>query len=677
MAGRLPAGRIPNPINTVYIPTIDSCAQQDSVTWTPPSCECPGCQHDNIDIKAHDSFLGSFSAPLPGLAYSSAYNYPVRKTMVQRYLSSLPEETDDLTETSETMPTDLSSVPLGSIPDMSYLCYSESIMDSDGGMTEIYPSTPFTPFSPVDLNRPLTEAALSNFGFSDTSLSCASFSSRASTPALSRSLSRSSYRAPRKTRSRAPSSCLEELESGSDCHTAPSFMTTSVSPVKRAKSLPVGQKKSQRMPKRSKSQKSGQDAEPGHGNLASVEKIAFILPPKGMSSAAEHKATEVWSSDDESVLSDTELSATDIIPEGVPGLKECINILFNAFEEWRRTRGTKRTYTAANQPASDKPSTGTSQQGSSQDSTPQSNDKLEGLGDKSRNAQINVSKKRKCLSRPNRTFACPFWKKDARKHRGCGKLTLRRVKDVKQHLNRSRAHKPHYCPCCYETFPTRESLDNHSRARSCPLRSPRSVEGLTEQQSSALQRRVDRRLSDEEQWYCMWDIIFPNSPRPLTPYIDSDLSEDLAEFREFTLSGTAAEIFLDYLATHGYQFTAPSTGRQRTGQIISGGLDMVYNQWLSSSSLSQGSVLRNQPMISPPDSNSTGASPEVTRHATSETDLAQSQDPARREEHGMVESIMPQLVRDLDPLSPVMTVDDFGDFEGIAGFVDLGGFDQH
>ncbi|KAJ2902700.1 hypothetical protein MKZ38_000210 [Zalerion maritima] len=648
---------------------VDAFNQACPIPLTPPSDQST-MHSDNLAKKSREVTCYWPSSMLIDSAYSSPSAafmdpVPVKKSMVQRYLESLPEEVDDAAETPQMGPIQIQSPPTEMMLDMPYRDF-HSIFEPEVVMTDPFISRPYTPYTPTGTPKPLTEAALSNFGICDLSLSSAS---RASTPGLSRSLSRSSYRIPRQRSSKARKSIQDDMES-SDCATPTSFVSNStlgcsrVSSVRKPPPSPAKETKTRIRLGRSRTKKTCTELGPT---------LQHPIPTRG-GHVDTSSGTDLGSSEEDSCFSETELSAFEY-KDDAPGVKEFIKSLLEAFDGWQRQRGgTKRSYGQANGPgdSSGLPS-GLSSNLSQQEffNGQQSQDQGGADANDEDGAETQqASKKRKALSRPNRTFACPFWKKDARKHRACGKLTLTRVKDVKQHLNRSRAHKPHYCSCCYETFPTREALDEHSRARSCPLRSPRLVEGLTEQQSRLLQRRVDRRLSDEEQWYCMWDIIFPGIPRPLSPYVDHDLSEDLAEFREFTASDEAAGIFQEYLASHGYQFTAPRAGRERTNAIISGGFDIVYNRWLEvgreqdGEGEAMGRTLSNNPLISPPESNSSQGSPEATRRMV--TDMMEPEAEAEGGAEGQAEapsgSIITGLFGGIPPMSPLhVPGDGFGD----------------
>ena len=133
-------------------------------------------------------------------------------------------------------------------------------------------------------------------------------------------------------------------------------------------------------------------------------------------------------------------------------------------------------------------------------------------------------------------FACPFYLHD--RHEWCNCLrnyTLNRIVDVRLHLLRVHLLAPQ-CPLCGEEFEddaaqsdsAEDRCNAHIELQICqPLPSPPPARhGLTRDQFEAVRliagRRNGRRVADPhaEKWFEMWDIIFPNSPRPISPYIN-------------------------------------------------------------------------------------------------------------------------------------------------------------
>ncbi|KAK7906584.1 hypothetical protein PG985_016321 [Apiospora marii] len=111
-------------------------------------------------------------------------------------------------------------------------------------------------------------------------------------------------------------------------------------------------------------------------------------------------------------------------------------------------------------------------------------------------------------------FACPFFKRHPNKHRDCSKYVLKRIQDVKQHLNRSHRTPDYYCARCYDTFHSAKERDEHTRKSNCHRRENHQYEGITEDQKDQLAHPSGRNKTPMERWFNIWDILFPGVPRP-------------------------------------------------------------------------------------------------------------------------------------------------------------------
>ncbi|SPO07607.1 uncharacterized protein DNG_10302 [Cephalotrichum gorgonifer] len=135
---------------------------------------------------------------------------------------------------------------------------------------------------------------------------------------------------------------------------------------------------------------------------------------------------------------------------------------------------------------------------------------------------------------PQRIFACPFYLRDPTTHRRCVKFALKRIKDVKQHLNRRHSRPDHYCPICHKVFRTSALRDSHIRGRSCHIRAPplqTLSDGISADQRMELKRRVDRNHSAERQYMQIWETVFPGVNAPASVYLDSRASETVLIMR--------------------------------------------------------------------------------------------------------------------------------------------------
>ncbi|KAF6805617.1 hypothetical protein CMUS01_14573 [Colletotrichum musicola] len=202
-----------------------------------------------------------------------------------------------------------------------------------------------------------------------------------------------------------------------------------------------------------------------------------------------------------------------------------------------------------------------------------------------------------------RHLACPFWKRDPENHRHCYKKVLSRVKYVKQHLYRFH-EAPISCACCGAEFPDERLRDEHVRARRCLVveRPGFFSGGLTRAQRLEVSRRANPKESEEEQWFAIWDVIFPGEPRPASAYVDAELSQDLCAYREFH-AREGADILLAYLAAcdpvlAGHVERSASCDRA----VLSRALDSIYDHWAARRGLrAQPADLPTPPQTEPSD----------------------------------------------------------------------------
>jgi len=143
-----------------------------------------------------------------------------------------------------------------------------------------------------------------------------------------------------------------------------------------------------------------------------------------------------------------------------------------------------------------------------------------------------TSRKKQPLNESGVTFSCPYLKKDSVKHGECSKYMLSRIRDVKQHLGR-RHQMPIYCPRCIKTFHDEDSRDEHNRNEDCERSTLGKPEGITKAQKEALGKKAQANQSQEQQWYGIFDILFPGHPRPESPYIDSALLRNAFIYQSF------------------------------------------------------------------------------------------------------------------------------------------------
>lgn len=126
---------------------------------------------------------------------------------------------------------------------------------------------------------------------------------------------------------------------------------------------------------------------------------------------------------------------------------------------------------------------------------------------------------------PCSKLACPFQKQDPHKHHECLKYVLHRIKDVKQHVYRRHKQPDYYCARCGDIFKTADERDGHSRRENCETLAVPEFEGISEKQKNRLNKSSSRGVDPQEQWFEMWDIIFPNKLRPSSAWVGSYMEE--------------------------------------------------------------------------------------------------------------------------------------------------------
>jgi hypothetical protein len=180
-------------------------------------------------------------------------------------------------------------------------------------------------------------------------------------------------------------------------------------------------------------------------------------------------------------------------------------------------------------------------------------------------------------------FACPFAKKNPLKYRGCYAYILKRVRDIKQHL--SRFHQlPIYCPRCTDTFEAEDERDEHIRTSSCQVQHKTiTFEGVTRAQKVLLGQRVSARITPSDQWFTIFDILFPgHEPRPKSAYINTELIVELEAFQDLIytegpsfISSAIRSSGLDISAIENVEDNLTTLLQS----IIQEGLQQVLQQW--------------------------------------------------------------------------------------------------
>jgi hypothetical protein len=173
--------------------------------------------------------------------------------------------------------------------------------------------------------------------------------------------------------------------------------------------------------------------------------------------------------------------------------------------------------------------------------------------------------------RPGDLMACPFYRFDPARHGKClWELDLHHARSVTQHVIVDHRLPP-YCPVCYLVFDRATGRDIHIVSRSCtksesPM--PQALQGVSESQVKEIsrpeaekKRRNARKMSwsegrkrgrgtkqrsskameqsvratdhEAEQWFDVWDILFPCSPRPESSYLSAPEEREVVSIRRF------------------------------------------------------------------------------------------------------------------------------------------------
>ncbi|KAK7958667.1 hypothetical protein PG988_013515 [Apiospora saccharicola] len=183
---------------------------------------------------------------------------------------------------------------------------------------------------------------------------------------------------------------------------------------------------------------------------------------------------------------------------------------------------------------------------------------------------------------------CPFWKRDAVRHRDCFKLKLDGIARVKQHLSRSHYAESH-CERCKAIFASSTSLEDHLRNEQCQWRGSDALEGISHQQRNDLSKKSKPHHSESDRWFAIWEVICPGQPAPSSAYMDPNLSQDLSEFRQYAQThGT--RILMEVLEREGLSdsLQAVEESQNLLRAALSRGQDLVFDEWLANGTSSSG-----------------------------------------------------------------------------------------
>lgn len=145
-------------------------------------------------------------------------------------------------------------------------------------------------------------------------------------------------------------------------------------------------------------------------------------------------------------------------------------------------------------------------------------------------------------------FACPFYKHHWAENKACLRYRMNRISDVRQHLRRTHMQAAQ-CSSCGLVFSDFERLNAHVEMKICQeAPRPPIVAGISvDQEQEILMASSNRqgRSNMAERWYEIWDIVFPGSTRPPSPYVDdSPIVQELMDLKETLFSSNEWEKLL-------------------------------------------------------------------------------------------------------------------------------------
>ncbi|KAJ3576524.1 hypothetical protein NPX13_g3674 [Xylaria arbuscula] len=120
--------------------------------------------------------------------------------------------------------------------------------------------------------------------------------------------------------------------------------------------------------------------------------------------------------------------------------------------------------------------------------------------------------------------------------------------------------------------------------RSCQVENhpPVEIDGVSDDQQKILQRRSNSTQPVEEQWYFLWETLFPAFDRPANIYLDEVYSNQIICLREF-MNTEGAAIFRNFVNAHGgisWKPPANETDVDRFKEsVFREVLDRVFKGW--------------------------------------------------------------------------------------------------
>ncbi|KAF5662219.1 hypothetical protein FHETE_8109 [Fusarium heterosporum] len=111
-------------------------------------------------------------------------------------------------------------------------------------------------------------------------------------------------------------------------------------------------------------------------------------------------------------------------------------------------------------------------------------------------------------------FACPFIKWRPLRYKNCTRR-YKLVNKVRAHVRKD--HMQTYCPTCSKIF-----ADKFIPIHTCEKNLPPHDHIITKEMHLQLEKPKSKNLTQEEEWHRVYNILFPNEPPCLNPYVDEE-----------------------------------------------------------------------------------------------------------------------------------------------------------
>lgn len=264
-------------------------------------------------------------------------------------------------------------------------------------------------------------------------------------------------------------------------------------------------------------------------------------------------------------------------------------------------------------------------------------------------------------------LACPFFKKDPRRHWDCASWKDDTVSHVKQHIFRSH-FMPYFCVQCGDEFKTLHLL--HAHIRNDCSRSFEEPDSITMEQNTKLRSRFSAKLNVQAQWYAVFEILFPGTPRPISPFYSPLIEGTLEELQDFVVSNEGLDAVLICLLEGQSELKVPESEDRMRGALRRG-LQSLIDRW-AASRLTTGTTSLNGKAISPitPQSILPSRSQPVTRNPGIHTTFSDVSDHVQcdnRQDHanGLSQPGLTDITMHMPPLYGPLPYFGGTDFDGI------------